>query len=143
MRKNTPVHEYQDFLAPLRRLAKASKAKLGGVSCFIIKHGAIISSGINHHPTGEPMEDLVDGKLVSRPGVIHAEIAALQAAAANGIDLKGAALLLNMSPCIPCAREIVRADIGEVCYLYEWWDKAGLDILRDSGITVRQLKEER
>lgn len=137
------TNNFDDFLAPLRRLAKASKAQLGGVSCFIVKNGAIISSGINHNPTGEPMEDVVDGKWVSRPEVVHAEVAALQAAANNNVDLSDSTLLLNMSPCIKCAEEIAKTDIREVCYLYEWWDKAGLDILRKNGIETKQLKEER
>lgn len=134
---------YEDLLAPLRRLAKVSQAKLGGVACFFVKNGAIVSSGINHNPSGEPMEDLVDGKWVSRPEVVHAEVAAIQAAAINHVDLKDTTMLINMSPCIKCAREIVKTDIREVRYLYEWWDKAGLDILREHGIDVKQLKEER
>ncbi len=133
----------QNLFAPLKKLAKASRAQLGGVACFVVKNGAIISSGINYNPTGEPMEQLVDGKLVSRPEVIHAEVAALRAAAANSVDLKDATILLTMSPCIKCAREIAKTDISEVTYLYEWWDKAALDIVRGAGIKVKQLKEER
>lgn len=136
------MNRYQDLLAPLKKLAKASKAELGGVACFVVKNGAIVSSGINYNPTGEPMEQVLDGKLVSRPEVIHAEVAALQAAVLNNVDLHDATLLLNMSPCIKCAREIVKTDIREVNYLYEWWDKAALEILREAGIATKQLKEE-
>lgn len=135
--------EFQDFLAPLRRLAKASKAELGGVACFIVKNGAIVSSGINHNPTGGPMEELVDGKLVSRPEILHAEVASLKAAEANGIDLSGATMLLNMSPCIACARAVAATDIRSVYYLHDWWDKAALDILHKNGIEAKKLKEER
>lgn len=137
------ILELQDLIAPVKKLAKASKAQLGGVACFVIKNGAIVSSGINHNPTGEPMEQLVDGKLVSRPEVIHAEVAAFQAVAKNNIDVTGTTLLLNMSPCIKCADEIVRAGIAEVKYVYEWWDKAALEILHEHGIRTEQLKEER
>lgn len=136
------MNSYQDLLAPLKKLAKVSKAELGGVACFIVKNGAVVSSGINYNPTGEPMEDVVDGKLVSRPEVIHAEVAALQAAALNDIDLHDATLLLNMSPCIKCAREIIKTDIREVQYLYEWWDKAALEILHEGGVATKKLKEE-
>lgn len=135
--------EIHDLIAPLKKLAKVSQAELGGVACFFVKNGAVISSGINYNPTGEPMEQLVDGKLVSRPDIIHAEIAAIQAAAENGVDLSGATLLLNMSPCIKCAPEIVKTGIAELKYLYEWWDKAALDIVRAAGIKTEQLKEER
>ncbi len=135
--------ENRDLLAPLRKLAKASQSKLVGVACFVVKNGAVVSSGINYNPTGEPMEQMIDGKLVSRPEVIHAEVAAFQAAAKNAIDLTDTTLLLTMSPCIKCASEIVRTGISEVKYVHEWWDKAALDILHEHGIKTEQLKEER
>ncbi len=134
---------YKDLVKPLKKLAKASQSKIGGVACFVVKNGAIVSSGINHNPTGESMEYVVDGKLISRPEVIHAEIGAIQAAAQNNIDLSGATLLLNMSPCIKCANEIIKTGIYELGYLYEWWDKAALEMLREHGIRVEQLKEDR
>ena len=131
------------FISPLKRLAKVPRAKLGGVACFFIKNGAIISSGINHNPTGGPMEDEIDGKIVSRPEVIHAEIAAIATAKENGVDLTGSTLFLTMSPCINCAKEIAKTGISELCYLYEWWDKASLDLLKKHGIKVNKLKEEK
>ncbi|MCL1877000.1 deaminase [Candidatus Saccharibacteria bacterium] len=130
-----------DLIAPLKKLAKVPKAQLGGVSCFFIKNGAIISSGINHNPTGAPMEDEIDGKLVTRPEVIHAEVSAIAVAAKNGVDLCGSTLLITMSPCIKCATEIAKTGISELYYLYEWWDKAALDMLRGNGVKVTRVKE--
>lgn len=135
--------ELHELIAPLKKLAKVSRAQLGGVACFVVKNGVVVSSGINYNPTGEPMEEVVDGKLVSRPEIIHAEVAALRAAADNGIDLSGTTMLLTMSPCIKCAAEIVKTDVAEVNYLYEWWDKAALEMVRAAGIKTEQLKEER
>lgn len=133
--------ENRDLFTILKKLAKVSKAKLGGVACFFVKNGAVISSGLNYNPTGEPMEELVEGKLVSRPEVIHAEVAAIRAAADNAVDLSGATMLLTMSPCVKCAGEIAKTGIAELQYLYEWWDKAGLNIVQEAGINVEQLKE--
>lgn len=140
---NKPSHSMEDLFAPLRRLAKTSKAQLAGVACFIVKNGAIISSGVNYNPTGEAMESLVNGKLASRPEVIHAEVAALQAAERNAVDVRGATLVLNISPCIRCAHEIAQSGIADVCYLYDWWDAAANDILRASGVSVKKMKEQR
>lgn len=137
---------HQDLIAPLKKLAKVSQAKLAKVACFVVRDGVIISSGVNHNPTGGPMEDFVDGAWVSRPEVVHAEITAIQAATANRVDLKGTTMLLTVSPCINCAREIAKTDIGKVCYLYDWWDAAALDILHASDIATTKLlqrKEER
>lgn len=133
--------ENRDLFTLLKKLAKVSKATLGGVACFFVKNGAVISSGLNFNPTGEPMEELVEGRLVSRPEVIHAEVAAIRAAADNAVDLSGATMLLTMSPCVKCAGEIAKTGIAELQYLYEWWDKAGLNIVQEAGINVEQLKE--
>jgi Deoxycytidylate deaminase len=132
-----------NLIAPLKKLAKVSKAKLCGVACFIVKNGAVISSGINHHPNGGPMEKEIDGKLVTCPEVLHAEITALQLAEKNRIDLTDSAILLNMAPCINCAKEIAKTDISELYYLHDWWDKASLDVLKDNGIKVHKIKEEK
>jgi dCMP deaminase len=131
----------RDFIKPLKKLSKVPKARLGGVACFFIKNGAIISSGMNYNPTGGPMEEEIDGKLVTRPEVIHAEIAAIAAAKKNNVDLTGATLILTMSPCIACAGEISKTGISELYYLYEWWDKASLNLLREHGIKIMKIEE--
>lgn len=133
----------QDLIKPLKKLSKTSKAKLCDVGCFFVKNGAIISSGVNHNPTGEPMEDEVDGKLVSRPEVIHAEISAINSAKENNVDLTDSTLMITMSPCINCAKQIIKTGIIELNYLYEWWDKAAIELLKENGIKVIQLKEKK
>ncbi|MFZ1812588.1 MAG: deaminase [Candidatus Saccharimonadales bacterium] len=136
------MHELTDLIKPLKKLAKTSRARLGGVACFIIQNGAIVSSGINYNPTGEPMEHEVDGTLVSRPGVIHAEVATLSAATKNEVKLTGATMFLTMSPCLKCARAIAATDIKHVAYLYDWWDKAALETLHTAGISTQKITEE-
>jgi len=128
--------EILDFFAPLKKLAKIPQTKLGGVACFFIKNGAIISSGINHNPSGGPMDQEVGGKIIAHPDVIHAEIAAIQAAKENGVNLTGSTLLLTMSPCLQCAEAIVETHIDQLHYLYDWWDKAALDLLRKNDIKI-------
>lgn len=133
---------YQDLLLSLKKLAKTSQAQLGGVACFIVKNGAIVSSGINHNPTGEPMEHLVNGKLVSRPKIVHAEVAAINAAAKNLVDITNATLLVTMSPCLQCAHTIAQTKVLEVLYMYEWWDKAALNVLSAAGIKTQKIQEK-
>ncbi len=132
----------RDLIKPLKKLAKVPEAQLGGVACFIIKNNAIISSGVNYNPTGEPMEHKVGSKLVTRPEVIHAELAAIDAAEKNAVDITHATLFVTMSPCIKCARKIAVTGIGEVTYLYDWWDKAALDILHKAGIATKKIEEK-
>ncbi|MDR0980099.1 MAG: cytidine deaminase [Candidatus Nomurabacteria bacterium] len=143
--------EIKDFIAPLKKMAKSVPAKLGGVACFIIKNGAIISSGVNHNPTGGPMEDEIEitengeklRKLITRPEVIHAEVATIQAAKTNQINLTDAIILLTMSPCINCAKAIAQTGVKELYYLYDWWDKAGLQLLQENDIKIVKIKESK
>lgn len=134
--------KYQDLISPLKKLAKTSRAKLAKVGCFIVKNNAIISSGVNHNPTGDPMEDEIEGKLVSRPEVVHAEVSALESAKLNGIDLADSTLLLTVAPCLNCAHAITETGIQEVLYLYDWWDVAPLEVLRNKNIKVEKIKEK-
>ena len=132
----------EDLILPLKKMAKIPKAKLGGVACFFIKNGAIISSGINYNPTGKSMEEEIDGKWITRPEVVHAEIAAIESAKENGVNLADSTLILTMSPCIKCAKVIAKTGIKELYYIHEWWDKAALDLLREQGIKVSELRKE-
>jgi len=136
------ISTYRYLAKPLKKLAKVPQVRLGGVACFIIKNNSIVSSGMNHNPTGGPMEYEVDGKLMTRPEVIHAEVAAINAAAENNVDISGSALFMTMSPCINCAKAITKTPIEEVIYMYDWWDKAALQILHDAGIKTKKLKED-
>jgi len=133
--------EIKDYVRPLKRLAKIPHTQLGGVACFFIKNHAIISSGINHNPTGKPMDIISDGKTIAHPAVVHAEIAAITAASQNHIDLTDSTLLLTTAPCIKCARAIAHTHIKALYYLYDWWDQAALDLLRAQNIKIIKLKE--
>ena len=137
------MSSHKDLVKPLKKLSKTSKAKLCDVGCFFVKNGAIISSGVNHNPTGGPMEKEVDSKLVSLPEVIHAEMSAINSAKKNNVDLAGSTLMITMSPCINCAKEIIKTGIVELNYMYEWWDKASIELLEKNGIKVKKIEEEK
>ena len=74
--------------------AKRSYAKRLQVGCVIVKNNSIISFGWNGMPTGYDncCEYEVDGKLVTRPEVQHAELNAV-AKLASGNKLKNIAKL--------------------------------------------------
>lgn len=138
--------EIVDFVKPLKRLARVAEKKygahLGAVACFFLKNGAVVSSGVNHATDGGAMEDFRDGKWVTRAEVVHAEVAAIAAARENGVDLRGAELLLTMSPCLACARELAKTGIVRLYYVNEWWDVAGLELLREAGVETIKLEED-
>ena len=74
--------------------AERSYAKRLRVGCVIVKNHSIISFGWNGMPTGYDncCEMEVDGKLITRPEVQHAELNAIAKLAENGYSSKGAAI---------------------------------------------------
>ncbi len=69
-------------------------------------------------------------------GFIHAEINALIKLDYN--NPKDKILYITLSPCRQCAKAIINGGIKEVVYLDEYRDKSGIDLLKSSGVKVRQ-----
>ncbi|MDL2284057.1 bifunctional diaminohydroxyphosphoribosylaminopyrimidine deaminase/5-amino-6-(5-phosphoribosylamino)uracil reductase RibD [Oxalobacter sp. OttesenSCG-928-P03] len=73
------------------------------VGCVIVKDGKIIGRGSTHPPGGN-----------------HAEIEALEDAARNGHDVKGATVYVTLEPCChhgrtaPCTDALIRAGVSNV-----------------------------
>ena len=80
--------------------AERSYAKRLKVGCVIVKNHSIISFGWNGMPTGYDncCEMEVDGKLVTRPEVQHAELNAIAKLAENGYSPKMLRFLLRTAP---------------------------------------------
>ncbi len=70
-------------------------------------------------------------------GFIHAEVNALIKLDFNSPKRKK--MYVSLSPCKMCAKAIINARIDEVLYIEEYRDKSGIDLLRESGVKVRQL----
>lgn len=121
--------------------AKRSYAKRLQVGCVIVKNNSIISFGWNGMPTGYDncCEMEVDGKLVTRPEVQHAELNAIAKLAYNGYSSLGASIYITHSPCIHCALLIQKAGICAVYYHEIYRDDTGIRFLKKAGIKVEQL----
>lgn len=121
--------------------AKRSYAKRLQVGCVIVKNNSIISFGWNGMPTGYDncCEYEVDGKLVTRPEVQHAELNAIAKLAYNGYSSDGASIFISHSPCINCALLIRACGIRSVYYHEVYRDDAGIKFLRNAGLTVEQI----
>ena len=99
--------------------AERSYARRLKVGCVIVKNHSIISFGWNGMPTGYDncCEMEVNGELVTRPEVQHAELNAIAKLAENGYSSKGASIFITHSPCIHCALLIQKCGITErACY---------------------------
>lgn len=98
----------------------------------------VLSIGYNGNYRSGPNE--VDSTEPGKSGFIHAEENAL-----IKLDYsfhKRKIMYVNVSPCVMCAKKIVNANIDEVVYdkLYRIQD--GIELMRSTGIVVRQLKSD-
>lgn len=141
----TPVMNIQKDNEMYMRIAhiaaERSYAARLKVGCVIVKNHSIISFGWNGMPTGYDncCEMEVDGQLVTRPEVQHAELNAIAKLAENGYSSKGASIFITHSPCIHCALLIQKCGITEVFYHELYRSSEGLEFLRKAGIKVAQL----
>ncbi len=121
--------------------AQRSYAQRLKVGCVIVKNHSIISFGWNGMPTGYDncCEMEVDGKLVTRPEVQHAELNAIAKLCENGYSSKGASIFISHSPCIHCSLLIQKCGITHVYYHEAYRDDAGIQFLKRAGIHVEQL----
>lgn len=121
--------------------ASLSKARRLKVGALIVKDDRPISVGFNGTPSGADnnCEDEINGELVTKPNVIHAELNALYFAAKNGISTKNCTLIITDSTCMNCALGIIQAGITSVYYGKEFRDTTGLELLRENNIKVEQV----
>lgn len=99
----TPAELLMSQALQLAENGQLSSAPNPAVGCVIVKDGQIIGSGFTQPPGGN-----------------HAEIQALQDAAAKGHDVRGATVYVTLEPCShfgrtpPCADALVRAGVAKV-----------------------------
>lgn len=134
---------YHKFFMESAKLASTlSFAKRAKVGAILVKDGRIICDGFNGTPRGHNNScevQLADGTLKTADNVIHAEANAIYFCAKHGISTNNSTLYITLSPCEKCALAIIQAGISDVYYLEEYRDTRGIDILKKSGINVKQL----
>jgi dCMP deaminase len=123
---------------------KLSYAKTKQVVAVIIKGNRILAIGYNGTPEGYDniCEDEVNGELITRPYVLHAEENAIAFAAKNGIATDGCSVYVTFGPCVPCSRIMIQAGIKKVYYRYEANIKhsAAIPFLLDNGVEVVKVE---
>ena len=129
---------YMDVAGIFAKHSSATKLRVGAV---IVKDDRIISIGYNGTPSGwdNSCEDLIDGELVTRPEVLHAESNAIAKLARSSEAGQGASLFVTHAPCIECAKTIYQAGITAVYYENEYRRDGGVKFLNKCNITVERL----
>lgn len=124
--------------------AEASYAKKMKVGAIIVKDHQVISDGYNGTPSGfpnvceTPGKIKPNGKLETKPEVLHAEANAILKLACSNFSSEGATLYLTVPPCIECAKLIIQAKIKRVVYANKHKED-GLDLLKKARVETRYL----
>ena len=131
----------QAYIDMARIWSRNSKAKRSKVGCIIVKDGRIISDGYNGTPKGfnNDCEFFCDGKLVTKPEVLHAESNAIAKLATSTQSSEGSILYTTMAPCFDCAKLIIQSGIKHVYYIDDYNNNEGIVLLNRAQITTDKL----
>jgi dCMP deaminase len=118
------------------RSAQESKCPRKHVGCCVLLESGMIAIGFNGYPSGGPNEWKDTGN--SNPEVIHAEMNALGKLLEEGVSAKGATVYVTYSPCLECAKLLVRSKVKRVVYLEAYRKTEGIDYLAKYGVEVEK-----
>lgn len=128
------------FIKIVQVVAQRSTCLRSQVGALIVKDGRIISMGYNGPVSGVPACTECMGPGCTKS--LHAETNAIAFAARAGVSVLGCTLYCSMSPCINCAKVIVNSGIQEVVFLEKYRSEEGTELLKSSGVKVRELERE-
>ena len=137
-----PREEWDDYFLGLAKAAstRATCNRLH-VGCVIVEGKAVIATGYNGAPEGEPHCDEVGHLMVSNHCLrtVHAEANAIFRARKRNIRLSGCTLYVTHCPCTDCAADIVRHRIKRVVFLpSKYTNDISLEILTQGGVQYEQ-----
>jgi len=78
----------------------------------------------------------------TKESVIHAEQNALMNALKNGISTNGSSMYITTAPCVNYSKLMISAGVKEVVYLEDYKTDDGIELLNESGVKTKKLKEE-
>lgn len=122
---------YMDFAI---RASMESKCPRKQVGCCILLESGMIAIGFNGMASGGPNEWQYEQN--GNPEVVHAELNALGKLLEQGVSAKDAVVYLTLSPCLDCAKLLVRAKVSRVVYAEEYRLTTGIDYLIKYGVQV-------
>lgn len=116
------------------------RASVGGI---LVLDGRIVASGFNGSPTRLP-HCFDEGCLIQvRDGrecclrALHCEAAIISFCSKHSISTDGCDLWITLFPCYDCAKLLINAGIKNIFYREKYSGFDGLDILKESGIVVK------
>ena len=137
------------FMDIVRDVATRSTCRRRKVGAILVKDKRIIATGYNGGPTGL-RHCLEIGCLREQLGIpsgqqhelcrgVHAEQNAIIQAARYGVHTDGSVLYCTTQPCVQCTKMLLNAGVTEIVFSEGYPDGLALQLLEESGITVRKL----
>ena len=130
------IDAYMDVAERFGQLSTARRLNVGAI---ILKDNRIIIIGYNGMPSGWDNNceiELDEGKLKSKPEVLHAESNAIAKLARSNESGENSTLFLTHSPCLECSKLIYQSGITTVYYKHEYRSQDGVEFLKKSKINV-------
>lgn len=124
--------------------AKLSKAKRAQVGAVLVTNLGVTLTGFNGTPSGtnNECEYEINGELITKSEVIHAELNCILKAAKEGVSCIDSTVYVTLSPCLACAAMLKQAGIRRLLYRDEYRDKSGIHYLYNNGVQVQQYFEK-
>ena len=127
--------KYDDmYMSFAQGAARESKCPRTHVGCVVVLESGVVAPGFNGHASGGPNEWAYSE--TGNPEVVHAELNALGKCLEEGLSARGATVYVTLSPCLECAKLLVRAKVKRVVYADEYRITDGLDYLRKYNVEV-------
>jgi len=126
---------YKEAALLISRRSSCLKRPVGAV---LVRDGRMIAQGYNGVLPGVPAIQGIDDEGITH--TVHAEANIIAFCAKQGIATNNSAMYITLSPCEKCAELIIQAGIIEVYYLEKYRNSLGLNILKEQGIKIQQIK---
>lgn len=137
------VKRLEAHIAAARIYAELSYAQRLKVCAIAVKDDRPILNGINGTPPGADnmCEEYINGNIVTKKEVSHAEANLIARAAKLGVSLDNTAIVCTHSPCFECAKLLVNAGVRWVYYDKEYRDLSGAKFLKVNKVKVIKIGE--
>lgn len=122
------------------RMAEAAEAESHcprtHVGCVAVLRSGVVAPGFNGHACGGPND--WEWKAEGDPEVVHGELNAIGKLLEEGLSCKDATVYVTLSPCLECAKLMVRGKVKRVVYRDEYRLTTGIDYLKKYNVEVEQ-----
>ena len=135
--KHKMLAPYMETARAFSKLSYATRKKVGGIA--VTPQDVMVYSW-NGRPIGE-YNNCEDASGDTHQDVLHCESNLVAKAAREGISLKGSTVVVTLSPCLNCSKQMYQAGVMRVVYDEEYRDLSGIDFLRKHSVFVEQYEE--